>query len=97
MFWQLIIIKAQQYDRIEDKQARKKILSSEVGEGDTGSWRGVHLHFLRRLNVRRRGGAMSAVGKFSSSARAAASVAKLSKSKVNLSSPAGTPNYQNML
>lgn len=62
---------------------------------DTGSCCGVHFHFLRRLSVRRRGGKDSVVVSGGpSSARAAARVARLSRSISNLSSPAGITNYQ---
>lgn len=62
-------------------------------DSDTGSCCGVHFHFLRRLNVRRRGGKDSAVmGGVTSSARAAARVARLSRSMSSRSSPAGITN-----
>ncbi len=55
----------------------------------TGSGRGVDLHFLRRLRILRRGGVESTgMGGTSSKARAAARVAKLWRSKVNMSSSA---------
>lgn len=63
------------------------------GNSDTGSCCGVHFHFLRRLNLRRRGGKDSVVtGGVTSSARAAARVARLSRSMSSLSSPAGITN-----
>lgn len=63
------------------------------GDSGTGSCCGVHFHFLRRLSVRRRGGKGSVVmGVDTSSARAAASVARLSRSISSLSSPAGITN-----
>lgn len=59
----------------------------------TGSCCGVHFHFLRRLSVRRNGGKDSVVvGGVPSSARAAARVARLSKSMSSLFSPAGITN-----